>query len=168
MPLDPVMLQRIDAAFQRPERADPVLERRHALLRLSCAPSLASVSYAWAIVGAEVRRPGSRAVVREIRVTRAGGEADGVDVRDAEVDLATAEAWCREAAGIRIPIVGVTRNLGCDGTTYTLSCEAGFASVRMTWWCSGPGEWSELTDWARGMMKRLHALTTPGEALHDP
>lgn len=167
MTLDPVILQQIDAAFRWPERVEPVLQRRHALLRLSCAPSLASVSHAWAIVGAEVRRPGSQAIVREVRVTRGRGESDGLEVRDAAIDLATAEAWCREASGIRVPLVGVSKNLGCDGTTYTLSCDAGFASVRMSWWCGGPDEWSELTEWARGMMKRLHALTTPREDLHE-
>ncbi len=45
----------------------------------------------------EARRPGSRAIVREIRVTRGSGEADGLDVRDVEVDLVTEEAQCREA-----------------------------------------------------------------------
>jgi hypothetical protein len=112
-------------------------------------------------------------MVREIRWVRWKGPDDPRPaeprIRDAEVDVATATGWCREAAGIRIPIVGYQANMGLDGMTYTLSSEAGFASAHLSWWSSGwsggPREWSELTAWARSMMERLHAYVSPAEPL---
>ncbi|MBK8254489.1 MAG: hypothetical protein IPK82_17705 [Polyangiaceae bacterium] len=115
-------------------------------------------------MGADPNRPGSKAIVREIRVTRGTGRGDGLRVCDVEIEPATAEAWGREAASIQIPVLGMAPIIGCDGTTYTLSCDAGFAKLSMGWWSDHPREWAELTTWARSMMRRLHALTSPEES----
>jgi hypothetical protein len=160
---DPDLILRIEAAMREPESADPPLERRRVLLRLSLSPSLAFTSYSWVIVASDARRPGSPAIVREVRCR--GGERAGLTVRDVEIDEATTTAWCREAAAIPVPLVGFEKNLGCDGTTYTLFAESGFAFVNLSWWHDGPREWRPLTGWARALMKRLHDLAGQGEPL---
>ena len=164
MTYDPDLIQRIEAAVSEPESADPPLRRRRVLLRLSRAPSLAFTSHAWVIVASDARRPGSPAIVREVCCTRSGARA-GLTVRDVETDEATASAWCREAAAIPVPLVGFEDNLGCDGTTYTLFAQGGFAFVNLSWWCDGPREWRPLTAWARALMERLHDLAGQGEPL---
>lgn len=104
-------------------------------------------------------------MAREIRITLSQGHVDGLRVRDAEIDPATVDAWCREAASIRIPLVDISTPPCADGAVYTLSSGVG-ATANVIWYGDGPREWSELTTWARSIMKRLHDRTSPEEPLN--
>jgi hypothetical protein len=167
VPLDQDDLHRIEAALAWPEHQEPRLQRRHAIFRLSRAPALRAVSHAFAVVGPASRRPDSRPLVREVRLDRRAidqGVDGGLRIRDAEVTVEQVDGWVRELRAIRIPLGGVERNMGLDGTTFTLSTEAGLAAASLRWWWDGPPAWSELTGWARRMMRMLHRCTSPEEA----
>jgi hypothetical protein len=164
MPSDDEHLRRIAAALERPELVDPRLHRRHALFRLSRAPALRAISHAWAVMGPMKGREDGRPIVRELRVDRhARGAEAQFRVRDVELTTAVVDTWLTELYDIRIPVGGIERNLGTDGTTYALSTKAGFAALSMSWWADGPPAWRDLTRWARRTMGVLHACTSPDD-----
>jgi hypothetical protein len=154
--------RRIAVALERPERVEPPLQRRHLLFRLSRRQL--PISCAWTVMGPVMGREEGRPIVRELRLDHhASGAEDPFRVRDVELTTAVVDAWLAELREIRIPVGGVEVNIGLDGTTYSLSTEAGFAKLSVSWWVHGPPAWRELTGWAHRTMGVLHACTSPDD-----
>jgi hypothetical protein len=109
MSADADRAQRLEEVLRHPERIAPAIQRRRVIFRLTRAPALKGPCYAWAVMGATARQPGTPALVREIRLRRdAVNDAAAWRVRDVEIAPDKAEAWCREGAMVCERELGVS------------------------------------------------------------
>jgi hypothetical protein len=161
---------------QRPDRWPPPFGDAEVALRLS-GGSGDEFSLAWAVI--VPRRQTEKAIIREGAITRqaflnvmnAAQEttqslmaADLVRVRDVSIPLSVVQPLLQSAAQLTVPVVGMSRNDGVDGTTFHLSATSGQCATELVWWASGPPEWGALTAWARTARQLLRELAAGAPA----
>src|SRR5687768_7540879 len=73
--------------------------------------------------------------------------APSLSVRDAVVHTGDYDVLLDEGSRLRIPVVGLEESLGLDEETWGITSNAFLARPCLEWWCDGPGEWRDFTDW---------------------
>lgn len=174
----PLTIPELILRSRKAERWLPPIEKAEVQLRLSGGTD-GTYQFAWTIL--LPRSPDQPALVREaalasgamIRLmqgkpenTRSLVAAGLLQIRDVSVPRAEAQRLLCESLQLLVPVAGMSRNDGMDGTTYSLSAESGLCSTELVWWQSGPREWERLITWAAAARRHLHELVNPGSPLY--